>query len=33
MLQAMHEFTAESEKELGLSVGDYIVVRKVYFSS
>lgn len=27
--QAIHSFEAESEKELSLSVGDYVVVRKV----
>ncbi|KAK6917248.1 SH3 domain [Dillenia turbinata] len=29
LAEAMHAFEAESEKELSLSVGDYIVVRKV----
>lgn len=29
----MHSFNAESEKELSLSVGDYVVVRKVLFIS
>ncbi|GMN43399.1 hypothetical protein TIFTF001_012601 [Ficus carica] len=29
LAEAMHPFTAASEKELSLSVGDYVVVRKV----
>ncbi|GMH19414.1 hypothetical protein Nepgr_021255 [Nepenthes gracilis] len=29
LAEAIHEFNAESEKELSLAVGDYIVVRKV----
>ncbi|RVW47430.1 Retrovirus-related Pol polyprotein from transposon RE2 [Vitis vinifera] len=29
VLQAMHAFSAASEKELSLNVGDYVVVRKV----
>ncbi|KAK9714472.1 hypothetical protein RND81_06G096800 [Saponaria officinalis] len=29
LAEAVHAFTAESEKELSLSVGDYVVVRKV----
>lgn len=29
--QAIHPFNAESEKELCLAVGDYVVVRKVFF--
>ncbi|RVX10850.1 SH3 domain-containing protein 3 [Vitis vinifera] len=29
LLQAMHAFSAASEKELSLNVGDYVVVRKV----
>ncbi|XP_065629323.1 SH3 domain-containing protein 3 [Quercus suber] len=29
LLQVTHTFNAESEKELSLSVGDYVVVRKV----
>lgn len=29
-MQAMHNFDAESEKELSLAVGDYVVVRKVF---
>lgn len=29
VLQAKHSFDAESEKELSLAVGDYVVVRKV----
>lgn len=33
ILQAMHPFTAASEKELSLSVGDYVVVRKVILLS
>jgi len=28
--QAIHKFDAESEKELSLAVGDYVVVRKVF---
>lgn len=31
LLQAMHPYDAESEKELSFSKGDFIVVRKVYF--
>lgn len=29
--QAVHSFEAESEKELSLAVGDYVVVRKVVY--
>lgn len=29
LLQAMHSFSAETEKELSLEVGDYVVVRTV----
>lgn len=29
--QVTHTFNAESEKELSLSVGDYVVVRKVLY--
>lgn len=31
LLQAMHPYYGESEKELSFSKGDYVVVRKVYF--
>lgn len=31
LLQVIHPFFAESEKELSLSVGEYVVVRKVLF--
>ena len=31
LLQVTHTFNAESEKELSLSVGDYVVVRKVLY--
>lgn len=30
-LQAVHSFEAESEKELSLSKGDFVVVRKVAY--
>ncbi|RYR67032.1 hypothetical protein Ahy_A03g013256 [Arachis hypogaea] len=33
ILKAMHSFSAESEKELSFSKGDFIVVRKLYFLS
>lgn len=33
LLQAIHPFTAASEKELSLGVGDYVVVRKVCYIS
>lgn len=29
--QAVHSFEAESEKELSLAVGDFVVVRKVVY--
>lgn len=29
LLQVVHAFVAESEKELSLDVGDYVVVRQV----
>jgi hypothetical protein len=31
ILQAMHPYYGETEKELSFSKGDFIVVRKVYF--
>lgn len=31
MFQAIYQFSATSEKELSLEVGDYVVVRQVSF--